>query len=43
MNTGVKKFVKASASDNNDSFNFELWAKEVKPLLLAALKKRAEK
>jgi|GEM_PF-6675113 len=41
MNIGVKKSVKASASDNDDSFNFETWAREVKPQLLAALKKRA--
>ena len=43
MNTAVQKSVKASASDNNDSFNFERWAREVKPQMLAALKKRAEK
>lgn len=37
------KFVKGAVSANNDSFDFELWAREVRPLLLAALQKRATK
>ena len=39
------KLVEASDSYscNHDSFNFELWAKKVKPQLLATLQKNSEK
>lgn len=39
MNTKVKKPVETLVSDNNDNFNFELWASLVRPQLLAVLKK----
>lgn len=43
MKTEVKKSVQTRVGDNNDTFNFEIWVREVKPQLLAALKKRSEK
>jgi hypothetical protein len=33
----------ATTSEFNNSFDFERWANEVRPLLLAALQKRAAK
>lgn len=48
MSTQVKKnlkdeLVEESLSNNNDSFNFDVWAAEVRPQLYAALQKRAAK
>jgi hypothetical protein len=37
------KFVKVTVSANTDGFNFELWAREVRPLLLAVVQKRTKK
>jgi hypothetical protein len=44
MNTELEnkqqdKPVQVPVIPNNDSFNFESWAREVRPLLLAALQK----
>jgi len=47
MNTGIKTHnnghIESSFRYNNESFNFELWAKEVRPQLVAALQKRSTK
>jgi hypothetical protein len=42
-NTKFAQAEKAKTSSPNDGFNFERWANEVRPLLLAALQKRAAK
>ena len=43
MNTKIEKKLqdkpRALPSDNDQSFNFDLWANKVRPQLLAALKK----
>ncbi len=48
MNSNIQKqrnneSIDTSVSYNNNSFNFELWAKEVRPHLVAALQRRAAK
>lgn len=43
MNNTVEHSGQKPVSDNNYHLNFESWVKEVKPQLLAALKRRAEK
>lgn len=35
------KSVERAVRDNNDGFNFELWAAEVRPKLIAAIQKRS--
>jgi len=36
-------FDTTTVNGNNDSFNFDLWVKEVRPQLIAALQKRARR
>lgn len=43
MSTNIQNQPQTLVNDRKNNFNFELWAKEVKPQLIAALKKRAEK
>ena len=43
MSNKVEKLIKTPVSGNNDSFNFELWARAVRPQLLAALQKKTTK
>ena len=43
MSNKLEKLIKTPVSGNNDSFNFELWARAVRPQLLAALQKKATK
>ena len=35
------KLVETAVTYSSDSFNFELWTKEVRPQLIAALQRRA--
>ena len=43
MSTNIQSPTQTLVRENKNNFNFDLWAKEVKPQLIAALKKRAEK
>lgn len=43
MNAKATPFVQTQEIDKHNSFDFDLWVKQVKPQLLAALKKRGEK
>ncbi len=43
MNNTVENSGQKPVNDRNYHLNFESWVKEVKPQLLAALKRRAEK
>ena len=43
MNSQKLKNVDPPVSSDNDSFNFELWAKEVRYQLLAVVQKRTNK
>ena len=43
MNTQVKNTVQTPVGQEHNNLNFDLWAKEVKVQLIAALKKRGEK
>lgn len=43
MNAKVTQFVQTQEIDKHNSFDFDLWVKQVKPQMLAALKKRGEK
>lgn len=44
MSNESKKLIETPVTgSNNDSFNFDLWAKAVRPQLLAALQKRTTK
>ena len=40
MSNKLEQLIKTPVSGNNDSFNFELWARAVRPQLLAALQKK---
>lgn len=43
MNNTVEHSGQQTINDNNYHVNFDSWVKQVKPQLLAALKRRAEK
>jgi hypothetical protein len=40
MSNKERKLIETPVNGDNNSFNFELWARAVKPQLLAALQKR---